>query len=239
MSPTALGAVNGPALQEIRGFIFDCDGVLFDSYASNVRYYNAILAHMGLGPMNRDQEQYIHMHAVKDCLQHITPPERRGDLEGARRAVNYFTDILPWLEPEPGLYELLDFLRGHNVPLAISTNRTTTMEAVSRRFDLYMYFFPIMDAAKVKAKPSPEGVHRILEYWGLRPCEAVYIGDSHVDVRTALAAGTPFWAYKNENLLAAKHVSDYWALRRELQHILGPAAARPVRSWPWRAGPLG
>ena len=47
--------------QGIGGVIFDCDGVIIDSRATNGIYYNRILEHFGLPPMTPEKERYSFM----------------------------------------------------------------------------------------------------------------------------------------------------------------------------------
>ena len=41
--------------------ILDCDGVLFDSFRSNVVYYNTMLEKMGEPPLNTEAERLSHV----------------------------------------------------------------------------------------------------------------------------------------------------------------------------------
>jgi len=200
----------------LRGVIFDCDGVLFDSKASNTAYYNAVLAKLDLPPMGLEQEGYCHSHTARDSLLHIVPPRLHDRILDAVAQVNYRRDILPHLAAEPGLYDLLDWLRASGVALGIATNRTTTMDWVVDRFQLGHYFSPIMHAGKARSKPHPEMLHAALRQWGMRRDEAAFVGDTSVDEAAAHAAGVPFWAYKGPGLRARLHVGSYWQLRQAL-----------------------
>jgi len=46
----------------------------------------------------------------------------------------------------------------------------------------------------------PEPIHKILDFFDIGPDQAVYVGDSLIDLETAAAAGVYFIAYRNENL---------------------------------------
>ncbi len=210
--PLLTELTNPDCFQGLKGLIFDCDGVLFDSMESNRIYYNAILQRLGLPPMKPEQEAFVHAHAVKESLAFIVPSERWHEVDAARRGVNYFRDIMPHLRPEPGIFPLLDRLKRKGYRLGISTNRTTTMDGLSDRFGLDLYFEPIVTATHYRPKPHPESLHVILNRWGLSRHEVVFLGDSTVDARTAQAAGVPFWAYRNPSLVAEMHVNDFWSM---------------------------
>ncbi|MDY7001304.1 MAG: HAD-IA family hydrolase, partial [Thermodesulfobacteriota bacterium] len=136
-----------------------------------------------------------------------------------------YREVLPFLKPESGLYPLLSTLSAVGINCAVYTNRTTTMDLVLEKFALQQYFHPVVTASTVRAKPHPEGMHKILHTWRAKPREVAYIGDSEVDADTAEASGVPFWSYKDETLKAEMHLFDLWSLRRCLQRA-HPEAAR-------------
>lgn len=215
---TLLASFTNPAMLDgLKGVIFDCDGVMFDSLESNRIYYNTILERLGLGPMTPEQEDYVHAHAVGESLAFIVPRERWDEIKGAQEQVDYRKEILPHLRPEPGLYELLDGLKQAGFRLGISTNRTTTMGWLARRFGLERFFSPIVTARDVRPKPHPESLHLIMSRWRLGPRDVAFLGDSSVDMRTAQAAGTRFWAFRNPALTAELHVRDFWSMARGMR----------------------
>ncbi len=216
-STVHIGPLSSPSLfAGIRGIIFDCDGVLFDTRESNAQYYNAIIARLGLGPMTPEQERYCHFHTVFDSIAHITPPERLSEALQARKEVSYVKEILPHLRPFPGLYQALDAVRDLGLKIGMHTNRTTTMEDVASRYGLTSYFFPIMTAGKALPKPHPEGVHRVLRAWRMQPHEVVFIGDSYIDQAAAGNAGVPFWVFGDEPLAAQARIPNWYAFLQAL-----------------------
>lgn len=217
------------------GLIFDCDGVLLDSLESNILYYNAIRAKFGLGPMNQEQTRYVHVCTAGEAMRAIVPEDRWDEIASACKSVDYFTEILPYLKIEPGLFQILDRLRDAGYRLAICTNRTTTMERVSEHFGFSRYFYPILTAGKAVAKPHPESVHKILSAWGCQNDEAVFIGDSFVDQATAQAAGVRFWSYGDPDLAAEMYIPNFWSLGMALGlPPAGMGAARACsKGWPF------
>jgi phosphoglycolate phosphatase-like HAD superfamily hydrolase len=201
-------------MSRIRGLVFDCDGVLFDSRDVNRHYYNHILQTLGLEPMSPEDEQYVFMHTVDASMARIVPPELRARAAEVQGHMTY-ADFIERMIPEPGLFELLESLAGLGVRMAVNTNRKNSMELLLERFDLTGYFDPVMTAAKVaRPKPDPEGLRRIVESWGVPVAEMAYLGDSSVDQETTVRAGVPFWAYRNPDLPAQLHVDSFHELRQ-------------------------
>lgn len=201
-------------LTRIRGLVFDCDGVLFDSRDVNRHYYNHIRSVLGLPAMSARDEEYAFMHTVDASLIRLIPPELMKQALEAQRHMSY-NDFIERMVPEPGLFDLLADLARRGVRMAINTNRKNSMERVLEHFGLTHFFHPVMTAAKVaRPKPDPEGLERIVEAWGLPVEEIAYLGDSAVDQETTDRAGVPFWAYRNTNLLAELHVDSFHELRQ-------------------------
>jgi HAD superfamily hydrolase (TIGR01509 family) len=202
----------------IAGVVFDCDGVLIDSCGANTAYYNKIREIGGLGPMNQEEEEYAHMHAVRECLLRIFPPEMHGRLNELAQSVNYVRDILPMVRTEPGLHACLDALRARGLRLAVFTNRGYKgMGAVLDSFNLRPYFDPVITVAEVKAKPAPDGLLRIAECWRQPPDALLFVGDSLLDAMAAEEAGAHFWAFRNPRLQAQGHVDTFAELARALR----------------------
>lgn len=195
--------------------VFDCDGVMFDSKEANRAYYNHILAHCGHPPMDEAELHYVHIHHVVDSVRHIYRNYPQ-DLEKAdlyRQGLDY-SPYLRFMKMEPDLPEFLDFLLPHYFT-AISTNRSTTMASVLELFDLKKYFAKVVTALDVvHAKPHPEALHTILDYFGVGVDDCIYIGDSEIDLQHSAAVGMRMIAFRNSALAADFHVNSFMEITR-------------------------
>jgi phosphoglycolate phosphatase len=226
MTCSAVSAHLIDEVRRVRGIVFDCDGVLFDSRDVNRAYYNAILTELGLPSMSSAQEEYAYMHTVDAALAHLVPPHLLPQAQALQGHMTY-SDFLDRMVPEPGIYPLLDLLRQANIHLAVNTNRKDSMGMVLERFGMEDIFHPVVTAATVRhPKPHPEGLMYILKVWGLQPEEIAYVGDSAVDAQTAAGAGVPLWAYRNPALPAKLHVDSHEELRHGFACIFGGALAQ-------------
>ena len=173
--------------------ILDCDGVLFDSFRSNVAYYDAILEKMGAPPLDDEARQLCHVYSTPQLFAHLYPDEPEKASEATRIA--YSIDYLPFLEymdPDPGLYEVLEQLKA-TYQVALATNRGKSIPALLERFELEGTFDVISTILDVpRPKPAPDLLLFCLEKTGLGPEEAVYVGDMENDRIAAEAAGIPF-----------------------------------------------
>lgn len=204
------------------GLIFDCDGVMFDTRACNIGYYNQVLAELEMPPLSEQQEEVAHYSSVTGFYEAIVPKEKHHLIPEAQKKVNYVKTVLPLMTPEKGLYELLEAAAEHGLKLAVFTNRSNTMELVLEQHDMQDFFSPVMTAAKVECKPHPEGALQIMKDWGETADRVAFIGDSIVDEEAAKRAGVLFWAYKSAKLNGV-HISDFTEVKQVLIEWLNNA----------------
>jgi phosphoglycolate phosphatase-like HAD superfamily hydrolase len=67
-----------------------------------------------------------------------------------------------------------------------------------------------------KTQASSESVRRILDAFRLREEEAIFVGDSEIDRRTAEAAGIRFIAYKNPQISNGCLIQDHLDLLQKI-----------------------
>lgn len=110
--------------------------------------------------------------------------------------------------PYEGVLELLRDLKNENYKIAVVSNKFDN--AVK---DLCYKYFPNLinfcagenEAEGIKKKPAPDTVLKIIKNFNISKNEAIYIGDSEVDIQTAQNAGlkciSVCWGYKNRDFL--------------------------------------
>lgn len=201
----------------IKGIIFDCDGVLFDSRESNVVFFNKVLNELNLPPLNKSDEEYVHMASAGESFARFIPEPLQPQIQDAAKRVDYQRTILPLLTPNEGLYDFLEFLNAYGIMMAIATNRSNSVVPLLDMFKLARYFKPVMTIDRAAPKPSPEPLLKILANWRVRPGDVAFIGDTEADSGAAAGAGTPFWAFGNPRLPADLHVNDFKTLQEALE----------------------
>jgi putative hydrolase of the HAD superfamily len=96
----------------------------------------------------------------------------------------------------PETLEVLTTLQARGLLLGIISNFDSRLFGLLEGFGLARFFAPVVISAQVgAAKPETTIFHRALAYHGLRPDEALHVGDSHeADVIGAQTAGLiPVW----------------------------------------------
>ncbi len=185
-------------MKEVCGIIFDCDGVLFESRQANLAYYNDVLDHFGESPVAADDEPRAHL-----CHTAASPEVFAALLGPARvaRALDYaaslsYRQYIPLMLPEPGVIEALQTL-SERMPLAVATNRGTSMHEILVHFGLTQYFKAVVTSRDVaRPKPHPDMLELAACRLGLDKEKLLFVGDSDLDAAAAGRAGIRFVGYK-------------------------------------------
>jgi phosphoglycolate phosphatase len=193
------------SLSRFKLWVFDLDGTLIDSRLDLVSAVNATLAARGLP---RQGEELI-ISFVGDGADDLI--RRSFEAAGWNRAESearlpeilrefldlYAANCLDRTTVYPGARELLAGLAATGVPMAVLTNKP------GRMTDLVLAGLGLRDPFKVVVpgdgplgkKPDPAGLAYILKAMNTSPDDAVMVGDSLQDLRTARGAGTAFLAF--------------------------------------------
>jgi HAD superfamily hydrolase (TIGR01509 family) len=175
--------------------IFDCDGVLFDSAAANIAYYDAVLERLGRPPLDDEWGRQAHFMSSHQLWEAMfgADPEVAAEARRAAAEVDY-DPFYRRMVPAPDLEGVLALLQAR-YRLAMATNRGATLSGVMREFRLARYIELAVGVQDVvNPKPHPEMIEKCLHHFALPPREAVYVGDSETDHRAAVAAGVHFVA---------------------------------------------
>ncbi len=173
--------------------IFDADGVLFDSDASNVAYYNAIYARMDEPPLDADEAA----KAISYSTEQVFALRTRGDGAklGRMKEIARTVDSAPFLKLLRPPFELRPFMLElrRRFRLGLATNRSGTVPALVEHLELDDIFDAIASARdRVRPKPAPDILNLCIERAGVPRERAVYVGDSPIDRVAALEAGIHF-----------------------------------------------
>lgn len=198
--------------------MFDADGVLFESFESNIAYYNAIFAQAGEPPLDAREEILSISYAASDVfkLRARHNAQLLERIHGIARKLDQqpFFDLLrPPFELRPFMLELKRRYR-----LALATNRSATVPALVEHLKLADIFDAIASALdKVPPKPAPDILQLCMERAHATPAKTIYVGDSPIDREAAEAAGVAFIGLgprvDHDHRIASLHELDQ-ALRR-------------------------
>lgn len=186
--------------------IFDLDGVLFDSFDSNVAFYDQIMKRMGKPPVPEHLKDVVHRESIHGSLKALI-----GDGPDYKEALAYckmldFGPFVKKLKLFPDVHQTLEQL-ANTVRLAVATNRIGSTIPALRHLDLARFFELVVTPADAGAsKPDAKIMEYTLDKMGLTRRDVIYIGDSVVDQDLCLASDVPLVAFRDSKLKAWAHV---------------------------------
>lgn len=196
------------AAGRVRVAVLDLDGTLVDSFADLSGSVNHALRAVGLPARPLPEIRGFVGEGARLLLERAVTP-RVDLLEPALAAwwEHYDAHCTDRTVLFPGMDGLL---RGAGRVLAVHTNKPGRLaRKILDHLGVGERFAAVLGGDEAPRKPDPRGTLELVARLGGRPEDAVFVGDSLIDARTAAAAGIPFvavtWGFgARDDLVAAR-----------------------------------
>src|SRR4030067_166600 len=188
--------------------IFDLDGTLLDTLADIADAMNAALERMGFPGHETSAYRYLTGDGVHAMAERSLPAAQidSATVESCiREFQSEYTDR--WgtkTRPYPGITGLLTELAQRRIKLSILSTKLDHFTRQAVRDFLPGFDFSFIIGAKPDLPPKPDPAGALLIAPGLRipPDQIIYIGDTGVDMKTALAGGLfpvgALWGFRDK-----------------------------------------
>ena len=168
-----------------KAILFDMDGVLVDSLDSWWQSLNHALEAYNMNSISKDEffEKYWG-HDLFDNLKRNNLPLKVG-----RFCNQVYGEHLDVVKVYKDSKEVLEKLSGYPKCVVTNTPRDCTKQ-ILKNFDLEKYFKFVFTSDDVKlAKPNPEIILLACKKLGLKPEDAILVGDTTSDIKAGNNAG--------------------------------------------------
>jgi phosphoglycolate phosphatase len=208
--------------------IFDLDGTLLDTLEDLKEAVNFALQKEQMPLCTLEQvRQYVGNGVRKLMIRAVPDGEANPRFEEAFAAftVYYKEHCLDNTKPYPEVDQLLEELKLQGVRTAIVSNKLDpAVKELHKRFFVDTIEAAIGETAQVARKPAPDMVNRALEELSVKLEQAIYVGDSDVDLQTAQNAGLPCvsvtWGFRDKAFLRGHGAKTFIQTPLELLNLL-------------------
>lgn len=196
-------------MKQYSTYIFDLDGTLLDTLGDLAQSTNHALRVMGMPERSLAEVRQFVGNGVRKLIERAVPEGTSSEVTEETLAVfkaHYIDHGLDTTKPYEGVREMLEELKREGKNIAVVSNKF--YDATQQ---LCRHFFPetvsvaIGEREGISKKPAPDTVIEALRQLGVTAEDAVYVGDSDVDIKTAENCGMPcisvLWGFRDKDFL--------------------------------------
>ena len=206
-------------MKDYNTYIFDLDGTLLNTLQDLTNSVNYALRQCDMSMRTIDEVRQFVGNGVRLLMTRAVPdgdnnPRFIEAFNTFRQ--HYMEHSLDTTCPYPGIIDMLKMLKSQGKHIAVVSNKfdTATKELIRHFFgDLISVAIGENEAAGVYKKPAPDTVIEAMIQLGVTKDNAVYVGDSDVDLQTARNSGLPcisvLWGFRNREFLLEHGATDF------------------------------
>lgn len=196
-------------MKKITTVVFDLDGTLLNTLDDLAGSTNYALEQYGFPTRTTEEVRRFVGNGVGKLIERALPGGReneRFDEVLACFKSHYVGHCMVKTDLYPGIADMLDVLKkdGYKVPI-VSNKLQGGVDELYRHYFKDTVQVAVGERADVRRKPAPDMVNLALQELGSEKSEAVYVGDSDVDVATASQSGLPcisvLWGVRDREFL--------------------------------------
>ena len=191
--------------------IFDLDGTLLNTLDDLADSTNFALSKFNYPTRTIEEVRQFVGNGVAKLIERAIPEGKNNPNFEKCLAIfkeNYAQNMYNKTAPYNGILDMLANLKSKGLKIAVVSNKfdLAVKELCQKYFNRYIDFAAgENEAAGIKKKPAPDTVLEVLKEFNLNPNEAIYVGDSDVDIMTAKNSEMPCisvtWGFRDEKFL--------------------------------------
>ncbi|MCD8148942.1 MAG: HAD-IA family hydrolase [Clostridiales bacterium] len=186
--------------------IFDMDGTILDTLEDLTDSLNYALKKSGMPERSLSEVREFVGNGIRKLIERAVPVNTSFDTVNrvlADFSENYRQNCANKTRPYEGIPEVLSSLRNSGIQTAVVSNKVdfAVQQLCVQYFD-GLFDLAVGEREDVRKKPAPDAIYAVLEHFGLEKKDALYIGDSEVDIQTAANVGMDCicvgWGFRKE-----------------------------------------
>lgn len=192
--------------------IFDLDGTILDTLDDLADSVNVALERFGFSKRSREEIRCFVGNGIRKLIERAVPTGVAADtIDRVHRVFKeyYKEHCADKTQVYPGILELLERLRRGGCKLAVVSNKADfAVQELCGKYFGGVFDMVVGERTGILRKPAPDSVFEVLRELEVERGDALYIGDSEVDIETACNAGVTGviveWGFRRREFLEEK-----------------------------------
>ena len=203
---------------QVKAIVFDLDGTLLDTLDDLWLSVNYTMDKFGFPHCDRREVRGFLGSGVRVLVEKSLPEDKKDMTDECLSVFKAYYDVHKDdnTRPYDGVIDMLKAVRAAGLKSAIVSNKyDAAVQQLKNVTFNGLVDFAVGEGNGIKTKPAPDGVLLALKNLGVSKDEAVYVGDSEVDLKTAENSGLKCvavtWGFRDRDFLiecGAKNVID-------------------------------
>lgn len=192
--------------------IFDLDGTLLNTLEDLADSVNYALTSNGFEARTIEEVRVFVGNGIRKLIERAVP--KNASAKAVDRVFetfknHYLGNMMNKTKPYDGIMELLRELNERGIKMGIVSNKYDPgVKGLNESFFSKYIKVAIGESANVAKKPAPDTVYAAIREMGIEKENAVYVGDSDVDIATAANSGldciSVTWGFRDREFLLKK-----------------------------------
>lgn len=208
--------------------IFDMDGTILNTIDDLAASLNYVLEKSGFPARTMDEVISFIGDGLRKLIERGVP--EGTDSETVDKVLADFKEYYAVhcadkTAPYDGIIGLLENLRRNGCLTAVVSNKADdAVQELCRKYFDGLFDYAVGERSGILRKPAPDSVNEVLEKLNVSRENAVYIGDSDVDIKTAENAGMDSiiveWGFRERDFLLKKGAKTIVSAAEEIEDIV-------------------
>lgn len=210
--------------------IFDLDGTLLDTLEDLTNAVNHALRTGGYPEHTIADVRHFVGNGIGVLIRRALPQSEDGNEEAYAETLQAFKHYYALhnndaTAPYEGVAQMLDELAKAGIKLAIVSNKNDpNVKALNQVYFSSWVDIAIGETETIRRKPAPDSLLHAMELLGVTAERTLYVGDSEVDVETALNAGVDCaavcWGFRTKEELEQAGATIFISQTTELTSLV-------------------
>jgi len=208
----------------IKALIFDMDGTILNTLEDLADTTNYALQMHGMPTHSMDEIRMYVGNGIGKLIERAVPAGT--DQDTTKKVLDTFKEYYKdhcaiKTRPYDGILELLETLRSMGYLTAVVSNKADfAVQSLCKDYFDGLFDASVGEKEGIRRKPAPDSVFDVLQQLSIQPKEAIYIGDSDVDMETAanaqMEAIAVLWGFRDKEFLLAHGATRFAKIPKDI-----------------------